>query len=121
MPRCENGMCGACDDCCAGSPSQISDPQCPFTYGSSRCQLGEGHTAPHLVIMRFDVRMAPAAPAPTCPNPGHCLSCATPEQPSAPKTCEACTHMAAAGSCEVWPDLTTRDASRCWAWAQVQR
>ena len=80
--------------------------RCQFTYGTARCELPAGHEAPHYIALRFDVAK------PSCPSPGHCLSCATPERPSTPRSCANCTHMTDQG-CEVWPGVQHVRAADC--------
>ena len=71
VTHCENGMCGICSDC-----TSEQDAQCPFTFWNQRCILGIGHTAPHMVTLRFDVGKEPvpmpvAAPPQVSSQPNH--------------------------------------------------
>ena len=80
--------------------------RCPFAYGSHRCEMSEGHTAPHTVVLRFDVARPVEEPTPR-PRPmwarcGQCVHLSG-------TTCAAWLHMAVSAD---------RDASDCATFAR---
>ncbi len=77
---------------------------CSFCYGAHRCELPVGHTAPHMIVLRFDVARNPGETAAIGNVPSVINDCS---KPLNDKPCVNCKWCSPGGAnelfyCEAW-------------------